>query len=82
MCQLMPLSLASVKSRLVLPFWYWPTRVVPEKGPFNGYVCVCVILTEYLAIIISHYYCYEAKQSNMHQLYAFAINLSMAKSTL
>ena len=26
------LSLASVKSRLVLPFWYWLTWVVPEKG--------------------------------------------------
>jgi len=26
------LSLASVKSRLVLPFWYRITRVVPEKG--------------------------------------------------
>ena len=24
------LSLASVKSRLVLPFWYWLTRVVPR----------------------------------------------------
>jgi len=32
MAQLMPLSRASVKSRLVLPFWYRPTRVVPEKG--------------------------------------------------
>ena len=28
--------LASVKSRLVLPFWYRLTRVVPEKGPLNG----------------------------------------------
>ena len=36
------LSLASVKSRLVLPFWYWLTWVVPEKGPLNGCVCVCV----------------------------------------
>ena len=36
------LSLASVKSRLVLPFWYRLTRVVPEKGPLNGCVCVCV----------------------------------------
>jgi len=27
------LSLASVKSRLVLPFWYRHTRVVPDKGP-------------------------------------------------
>ena len=26
------LLLASVKSRLVLPFWYWVTWVVPEKG--------------------------------------------------
>ena len=34
--QLMPLSLASVKSRLVLPFWYRLTRVVPEKGLLNG----------------------------------------------
>ena len=33
------LSLASVKSRLVLPFWYRPTRVVLEKGPLNGCVC-------------------------------------------
>jgi len=23
---------------LVLPFWYWLTRVVPEKGPLNGFV--------------------------------------------
>ena len=32
------LSLASVKSRLVLPFWYWLTWVGPEKGPLNGCV--------------------------------------------
>jgi len=36
------LSLASVKSRLVLPFWYRLTRVVPEKGQLNGCVCACV----------------------------------------
>ena len=36
------LSLASVKSRLVLPFWYRLTWVVPEKGPLNGCV-VCVL---------------------------------------
>ena len=34
------LSLASVKSRLVLPFWYRLTRVVPDKGPLNGCACV------------------------------------------
>ena len=26
----------SSKSRLVLPFWYWLTQRVPEKGPLNG----------------------------------------------
>ena len=49
MAQLMPLplcvSLASVKSRLVLPFWYRPTQVVPEKGPLNGCVCVCDLIS-------------------------------------
>ena len=42
------LSLASVKSRLVLPFWYWLTWVVPEKGPLNGCVCVYNVLYECL----------------------------------
>jgi len=42
MVQLMPLhpktpsSLASLKSRLVLPFWYWLNQVVLEKRPLNG----------------------------------------------
>jgi len=40
-CHCHSLSLASVKSRLVLPFWYRLTRVVLEKGPLNGCVCVC-----------------------------------------
>ena len=43
--QLMPLPLpltVSVKSRLVLPFWHWLTRIVPDNGPLNGCVCMCV----------------------------------------
>jgi len=40
--QLMPLPLASLKSRLVLPFWYRLTRMVPNEGPLNVCVCVCV----------------------------------------
>jgi len=39
--QLMSLSLASVKSRLVLPFWYRLTRVVRLRSV--KLVCVCVI---------------------------------------
>jgi len=48
MAQLMPLplmSLASVKSGLVLPFRYWLTQVVLDKGPLNGCVCVCAQLS-------------------------------------
>jgi len=37
-CHCYSLSLATVKSRLVLPFWYRLTRVVPDKGPLNGCV--------------------------------------------
>ena len=40
-CHCHSLSLASVKFRLVLPFWYQLTRVVPDKGPLNVFVCVC-----------------------------------------
>jgi len=38
MAQLMPLPL-TVSVRLVLPFWFRLTRVVPDKGPLNGCVC-------------------------------------------
>ena len=43
-CHCHSLSLASVKSRLVLPFWYRFTWVVPDKGPLNRCVCVCSAL--------------------------------------
>ena len=45
MAQLMPLLLTvfcSSKSRLVLPFWYWLTQVVPDKGPLNRCCCCCL----------------------------------------
>ena len=47
MAQLMPLPLTiscSSKSRLVLPFWCWLTRVVPDKIQEGRkmVVCVCV----------------------------------------
>ena len=45
MAQLMPLPLTVScfrKIQIGLPFWYRLTRVVLEKGPLNGCVCVCV----------------------------------------
>ena len=52
-CHCHSLYLASVKSRLVLPFWYRLTRVVPEKGPLNGCVCVCVRQTCHQLLFIN-----------------------------
>jgi len=40
-----PSSLASSKSRLVLPFWYWLTQVVPEKRLLNG----CSVVVQWVA---------------------------------
>jgi len=48
-CHCHSLSLASVKSRFVLPFWYRLTWVVPEKGPLNG--CVCALVYENVCMI-------------------------------
>ena len=57
-------SLASVKSTLVLPFWYRLTQVVPDKGPLNGCVCVCVlyhllycVTVKYTALLQMPQYC-------------------------
>jgi len=51
---LMPLPLtvcvASEKSRLVLPFWYWVNRVVPEIGPLNGCVCYMFLISHMASI--------------------------------
>ena len=35
-------SAMTAKSSAYLPFWYWLTWVVLEKGPLNMCVCVCV----------------------------------------
>ena len=44
--QLMPLPLTvSCFSKIQISFCYRLTRVIPEKGPLNGCVCVCVSLT-------------------------------------
>jgi len=56
-CHCHSLSLAPVKSTLVLPFWYRLTWVVPDKGPLNGCVCLCVILA---ALPLDHQYVYRS----------------------
>ena len=63
-CHCPSLSLASVKSRLVLPFWYRPTRVVQEKGPLNG--CECLI----------YLYCMQTFWLHMAQLMPLPLTVS------
>jgi len=75
MAQLMSLPrtvscfLASVKSRSVLPFWYWLTWVVPDKGPLNVCVrvCVCVCVCACIAMVwlVSDYF------NHLHVSYVF-----------
>jgi len=58
MAQLMPLPLTislSSKSRLVLPFWYQLTRVVPDKRPLNG--CHCCIRCNEMSWNFSYHTC-------------------------
>ena len=59
-CHCHSLSLASLKSRLVLPFWYWLTRVVPDKGPLNG----CVY---------GHLYSASSQEPQMHYVAEMAV---------
>ena len=60
-CHCHSLSLASVKSRLVLPFWYRLTQVVPDKGPLNGCVFVCFLLVSCMCRI-QESHCYKLLQ--------------------
>jgi len=58
MAQLMPLPLtvfASVKSRLVLPFWYRLTWVVVDKGPLNGCVYITGQTIDHVLVITMAY---------------------------
>jgi len=41
-----PSSLASLKSRMVLPLWYQLTQVVLENRPLNGYSNCCICLQQ------------------------------------
>ena len=64
------LSLASVKSSLVLPFWYRPTRVVPDKGLLNGCVrvrvrmCACVCAQAFSDQLAIDFYFVLPKHTN------------------
>ena len=67
-CHCHSMSLVSVKSRLVLPFWYRLTWVVPDKGPLNGCVCMCVTLSFLLptcTTLCAHVGSHNASETNV-----------------
>ena len=53
-CHCHSLSLASVKSRLVLPFWYWFTRVVPgQRAVKRAHAVLSPCTADYLCYLKS-----------------------------
>ena len=69
---LLSLSLASVKSRLVLPFWHRLTRVVPDKGPLDGCMCVCLHAAK---VMLTHTGMWEALSGYLIRLHIIGLQL-------
>ena len=67
-CHCHSLSLAAVKSRLVLPFWYRLTQVVLEKRPLNG----CSSSSTYL---LSYYLLFHSQVSFQARCHKRWLNL-------
>jgi len=53
--------LLQYKPRLVLPFWYRLTQVVPDKGPLNG--CACVAQRGVPSVL---WHCWLGVRKSMH----------------
>ena len=69
MAQLMPLPLTvcSVKSRLVLPFWYQLTQVVGDKGPLSARAFVYVHCCHVIVLRVSKSVCCFVFLTNSRQ---------------
>ena len=65
-CHCHSLSPASVKSWLVLHFWYRLTWVVPDKGPLNARVCV-------LQLLLGHLQSLHRYSSFQHVVHVFSV---------
>ena len=71
-CHCHSLSLASVKTTLVLPFWYRLTQVVPDNELLNGCVCVSDVQMSHLVNI-------TCIHTNIHTYYHWEWRESMGK---
>ena len=79
-CHCHSLSLASVKSRLVLPFWYWFTWVVPEKGPLNGCVCYGLLHVDHSYTVLHSVACCAELAVERLTLNSYRLHLRSAQS--
>ena len=39
-----PFPFWGLTAQISVCYWYWPTQVVPEKGPLNGWMCVVLLV--------------------------------------
>ena len=69
-CHLLPV--ASVKSRLVFPFWYRLTWVVPDKGPLNGCLFVVILLLD-----IFNCFCCQTLYARAYAVIITSVHLSL-----
>jgi len=67
-----PSSLASFKSKLVLPFWYRLTQVVLEKRLLNG-CCCCITVEVVMQNFAKSEYPFVLKFSSIHMLVLMAL---------
>jgi len=67
-----PSSLASFKSKLVLPFWYRLTQVVLEKRLLNG-CCCCITVEVVMQNFAKSEYPFVLKFSSIHMLVLTAL---------
>jgi len=80
-CHCHSLSLASVKSRLVLPFWYRITRVVPDKGPLNVCVCVCVRACVRACVCLVLWHCWLGIRPVKHEWWGVGVVICLEQGT-
>ena len=68
-CHCHSLSLASVKSKLVLPFWYRLIQVVLDKGLLDGCVCVCVccVCPDFPVLYLLHVWLFAVYRNDLER---------------
>ena len=80
-CHCHSLSLASVKSRLVLPFRYQLTRVVPDKGPLNWCTCVRMLKVIGWTVLQAHGRMHDAEARRRAMCVCPVCGKQLSKST-